>query len=44
MLPAVELTVRIPPTEAIVGTVVRVPIALENAADLGAVEFDLRHF
>jgi len=43
MLPAVELTVRIPPTEAIVGTVVRVPIALENAADLGAVEIDLEY-
>ena len=43
VLPAVELTVRIPPAEAVVGTVVRVPIVLENAADLGAVEIDLEY-
>ena len=41
MLPAGELTLRIPPAAANVGIVVRVPIVLENAADLGAVEIDL---
>jgi len=43
MLPAVELTLRIPPAKAIVGTEIRVPIAVENAADLGAVEIDLEY-
>ena len=43
MLPAVELTLRIPPTKAIVGTETRVSIVAENAADLGAVEIDLEY-
>ena len=43
MLPAVELTLRIPPAKAIVGTETRVSIVAENAADLGAVEIDLEY-
>ena len=43
MLPAVELTLRIPPVKAVVGTEIRVPIAVENAADLGAIGFDLEY-
>jgi len=40
---AASLTVRIPATDAVVGTEIKVPIMIEHAADLGAVEIDLAY-